>query len=218
MGRMSDEEFEIARAAKGRKAGGAPSTIRRDTALLAKGKLVPRPRVMDLEEMARAIEEEEGPNADADAIAASIVVALRARGWTFQMISDRMGQPLERVRAWLTDGVATDSVAETEAFLDKFVLPAAVDLAHSAILAGDTSMAKDVLKGRGPLRKVLKEPGPRGGAITPSGPPVLNLQINVLPGTPGAMIAAGTVSGVPRGLEGAVVANVVGMDAPDPDA
>jgi hypothetical protein len=63
-------------------------------------------------------------------------------------------------------------------------------------------MAKEVLKGRGPLKKVLKEPGPKGvtgvGSAADVGPPVLNLQINVLPGTPGATVAVGSVVGAPR--------------------
>lgn len=205
MGRMTEAELRAARAEKDERAGGRPSTRRRDAALVAAGKVVPRPTIADLETMVREIEEEVGRSDEAvETVAASVVVALRARGWTFQAIAERMGQPEERVRAWLAVGIDADMVAETEQFLDKFALPAAADLAYRSILEGDTSMAKDLLKGRGPLRKVLKEPGPRGAsgvggtAAVPQGPPILSLQINVLPGTPGATVAVGSVVGVPR--------------------
>ena len=204
MARMTDEELRAARAEKDLRAIGAPSTRRKDASLVAAGKVVPRPTITDLETMVREIEAETGRSDEAvETVAASVVVALRARGWTFQAIAERMGQPEDRVRSWLAVGIDADMVAETEQFLDKFALPAAADLAYRAVLDGDTGMAKELLKGRGPLRKVLKEPGPRGasgvgGAAVDVGPPVLNLQINVLPGTPGATVAVGSVVGAPR--------------------
>lgn len=203
MARMTEEELRAARAEKDARATGAPSTRRKDAALVAAGKVVPRPTLTDLETMVRAIEAEVGSSDEAiETVAASVVVALRARGWTFQMIAERMGQPEDRVRSWLAMGIDADMVAETEMFLDKFAVPAAADLAYRSILEGDTSMAKEVLKGRGPLKKVLKEPGPKGvtgvGSAADVGPPVLNLQINVLPGTPGATVAVGSVVGAPR--------------------
>lgn len=203
MARMTEEELRAARAEKAARATGRPSTQRRDAALLAAGKVVPRPTLTDLETMVRAIEAEVGNTDEAiETVAASVVVALRARGWTFQMIAERMGQPEDRVRSWLAVGIDADMVAETEMFLDKFAVPAAADLAYRAVLDGDTAMAKELLRGRGPLRKVLKEPGPKGasglGDPANQGPPVLNLQINVLPGTPGATVAVGSVMGVPR--------------------
>lgn len=203
MARMTEEELRAARAEKERRTTGAPSTRRRDAALVAAGTVVPRPTIADLETMVYEIEREVGRSDEAvETVAASVVVALRARGWTFQMIAERMGQPESRVRAWLALGIDVDTVAETEAFIDRYAVPAAADLAYRSILEGDTSMAKEVLKGRGPLKKVLKEPGPKGatgvGAPADQGPPVLNLQINVLPGTPGATMAVGSVSGVPR--------------------
>lgn len=204
MARMTEEELRAARAEKAARATGRPSTQRRDAALLAAGKVVPRPTMTDLEALVREIDAEVGQSTEAvEAAAASVVVALRARGWTFQMIAERMGQPEERVRAWLAVGIDADMVAETEQFLDKFAVPAAADLAYRAVLDGDTAMAKELLRGRGPLRKVLKEPGPKGASGVgatgqDAGPPVLNLQINVLPGTPGATVAVGSVMGVPR--------------------
>lgn len=203
MARMTEAELAAARAEKAEKAIGRPSTRRRDAALVAAGKVVPRPTMTDLEALVREIDAEVGQSTEAvEAAAASVVVALRARGWTFQMIAERMGQPEERVRAWLAVGIDADMVAETEQFLDKFAVPAAADLAYRAVLDGDTAMAKELLRGRGPLRKVLKEPGPKGvtgtGDPANQGPPVLNLQINVLPGTPGATVAVGSVVGVPR--------------------
>ncbi|MCC6379437.1 MAG: hypothetical protein IT519_11545 [Burkholderiales bacterium] len=201
---MTEDELKAARAAKAESAIGRPSTRRRDAALLAAGKVVPRPTMTDLETLVREIDAEVGQSTEAvEAAAASVVVALRARGWTFQMIAERMGQPEERVRAWLAVGIDADMVAETETFLDKFAVPAAADLAYRAVLDGDTGMAKELLRGRGPLRKVLKEPGPKGASGVgatgqDAGPPVLNLQINVLPGTPGATVAVGSVVGVPR--------------------
>lgn len=200
MGQMTDDELRAAQEAKARKRGGAPSTRRADAAKVAEGLIVPRPTVVDLRRLVEELDEEAGGEAEADEVAASVVVALRARGWSFQRIAERMRQPLDRVVAWMANAIDKDAVMEVEGFLDKFVLPAAADVAHAAILEGDRSMAKEVLRGRGPLRKVLKEPGPKGshGTITPSGPPVLNLQINVLPGTPGAEVAVGAVSGTPR--------------------
>ena len=203
MARMTEAELAAARAEKAERAIGRPSTRRRDAALVAAGKVVPRPTMTDLETLVREIDAEVGQSTEAvEAAAASVVVALRARGWTFQMIAERMGQPEERVRAWLAVGIDADMVAETEQFLDKFAVPAAADLAYRAVLDGDTAMAKEILRGRGPLKKLLKEPGPKGvsgtGEAANQGPPVLNLQINVLPGTPGATVAVGSVVGAPR--------------------
>jgi hypothetical protein len=199
MPRMTDDELKAIRLAKTRKAAGAPSTRRRDQKVVTDHlEFVPRPSCADLEGMVRAIEAEE-PDTAAESAAQSVVVALRARGWTLERIAEQLAQPLHRVQTWLSAGVVSDMLTETEGFLDRFVIPAAADVAHRAVLAGDTAMARDVLKGRGPLRKVLKEPGLRGGGtVTAQGPPVLHLQINVLPGTPGAVVAVGAVSGSPR--------------------
>ena len=201
MARMTDAELKDLRAAKRVADTGSRSTRAKDQKIVVDAaealQFVPRPTVADLETLVRAIEAEE-PEDAAEAAAQSVVVALRARGWTLERISAQLAQPLHRVQTWLAGGTVADMVTETEGFLDRFVLPAAADVAHRAVLAGDTTMARDVLKGRGPFRKILREPGVLKGSPGASGPPVLNLQINVLPGTPGASVAVGSVSGQPR--------------------